>query len=182
MPNIANSISHDCVTYYIAIFSDMERCYLPLKSFENAVLNYIKSESNCDDIQRMAGVLNEMEVIETKSPCIVRKNKVNSRHRDECSENICKVCGKAFSRTHDMKVHLRIHTGIKEFECDICGKPFINKSNMRMQIHAVLKEFECDVCAKTFSRKFQLRNHCSTHMGIKDFKCDVCGEAFATKS
>ncbi|OUM65955.1 hypothetical protein PIROE2DRAFT_41201 [Piromyces sp. E2] len=34
----------------------------------------------------------------------------------------CDLCPQTFSRSHDLKRHRYIHTGIKPFKCEKCGK------------------------------------------------------------
>ena len=51
----------------------------------------------------------------------------------------------------NMMNHLKIHTGVKAFKCDLCDKKFADKSNMKrhLQIHAGEKSFKCDLCKKS---------------------------------
>jgi hypothetical protein len=40
-------------------------------------------------------------------------------------------CNKCFSEKGNMRVHLRIHTGDRPFECGCCGKRFTNIGNQK---------------------------------------------------
>lgn len=46
---------------------------------------------------------------------------------------VCGICGKKFVCVTTMKRHLVIHTGEKPYECNLCGKQYTQKGNLRVR-------------------------------------------------
>ncbi|WAR17436.1 ZN430-like protein [Mya arenaria] len=57
---------------------------------------------------------------------IITINKLN-----RISENQCNLCNRLLPSRSHMILHKRIHTGEKPFKCDICGRQFNRKGNMK---------------------------------------------------
>ena len=95
----------------------------------------------------------------------------------------CSECDKTFSSTINLKKHVPIHTGRKDFICNMCDKAFLDMN--RVQTHKryyckeSVKSNSCDQCPKKFSNKEDMEKHCITHTGEKAFQCDICNQAFS---
>ncbi|XP_051543275.1 myoneurin-like [Myxocyprinus asiaticus] len=98
---------------------------------------------------------------------------------------ICNVCGNLFSELSSLRRHMRIHKGIKPYQCQLCTRSFRqgNQLKTHMRIHTGEKPFGCTSCEARFVQKCQLVSHCRMHHGEeKPHKCDFCEAAFATSS
>ncbi|XP_070707307.1 zinc finger protein OZF-like isoform X2 [Pempheris klunzingeri] len=95
----------------------------------------------------------------------------------------CDVCGKIFKYKQNLKAHMGLHTGGKQVGCDVCGQQFRRNETLRkhMRIHTGEKPFTCGVCGKRFTQEENLRGHMMNHTGEKQFSCAICGKRFTCK-
>jgi uncharacterized Zn-finger protein len=51
-------------------------------------------------------------------------------------------------------VHRRTHTGVKPYNCTHCGLKFTSSGNLKthLKLHAGTREFQCHLCDKAYPR------------------------------
>ncbi|XP_063629095.1 zinc finger protein 33A-like [Cydia splendana] len=94
---------------------------------------------------------------------------------------MCPFC-KQLIRRNALTQHIKYgHNNIKP-RCNVCLKTFANPNNLKrhMMIHSGIRQFECDICFKRFHQKITMQTHRLTH--INPFSCNECEETFPSKS
>lgn len=83
-------------------------------------------------------------------------------------EKQCNLCGKMVAH---LRNHLKIHSGIKSYLCDLCGRTFVLRNYLRAhkKLHHTerdrSKTFSCSLCDYTARYKVRLEIHERTHTG-----------------
>ena len=81
----------------------------------------------------------------------------------------CEVCGRKFTQSRYMRLHMGTVHGVGEantFQCNVCAKICTQKSHLKTHLsvmHGIgdVKTFQCDVCSRTFNDKSNLKRHLS---------------------
>ncbi|KAJ8368269.1 hypothetical protein SKAU_G00082970 [Synaphobranchus kaupii] len=98
----------------------------------------------------------------------------------------CGVCGADLPDNEAVEQHRKLHSGMKTFGCELCGKRFLDSLRLRMHLlshSAGAKPFVCDQCGAQFSKEDALEMHRKTHTG-SDMAvfCLLCGKRFQTQT
>ncbi|KAJ2942168.1 hypothetical protein O0L34_g15708 [Tuta absoluta] len=81
----------------------------------------------------------------------------------------CDRCDKSFTQKTNLVFHMRVHSNARpSYECPLCGKhfAFFNNRRRHMFIHTGLKPFKCDTCGKAFTTSGEQRAHVE-HVHLK---------------
>ncbi|XP_052746901.1 LOW QUALITY PROTEIN: zinc finger protein 79-like, partial [Bicyclus anynana] len=81
----------------------------------------------------------------------------------------CDRCEKSFTQKTNLVFHMRVHSATRPtYECPLCGKhfAFFNNRRRHMFIHTGLKPFKCDTCGKCFTTSGEQRAHVE-HVHLK---------------
>lgn len=83
--------------------------------------------------------------------------------------HVCDLCGKRFQNTEGLRMHLLTHTGPEswEFECEICKRKCMTKAKLQdhLRTHTKEKPFVCQVCGRSYAHRHNLRIHVNNKHG-----------------
>ena len=91
----------------------------------------------------------------------------------------CEKCGKNFTRSKDLKFHIK---GCQQCVCEECGQNFTHALQLkRHNLKKHSKTFSCKTCGKSFGYKHHLDRHSRVH-DSSAFTCKICHTKVKTRS
>lgn len=130
-----------------------------------------------------------------KTPHTVKLMQSPGRVQHKCSH-----CLKCFPSASKLQRHEMVHTGLRPFQCQTCGKAFRQAVHLKTHVKAHgerspvssqsetnpkqndtvknKKPHTCTVCLKGFVFQSTLVRHLLTHAGTKLYRCALCGSSF----
>lgn len=102
-----------------------------------------------------------------------------------CESSSAKNALKSPKPFMNWKLHVIVHSAIKQFKCDHCENDFRHKSNIKRHVISVYertRSHTCYICAKAFFTGAKLTIHIRIHKGGKFHLCKVCNKAFTHRS
>ncbi|XP_031164069.1 zinc finger and BTB domain-containing protein 16-A [Sander lucioperca] len=98
----------------------------------------------------------------------------------------CNVCGAELPDNDSVEQHRKMHSGMKTYACELCGKNFLDSLRLRMHLlshSAGEKAIVCDQCGAQFQTEESLEAHRQIHTGSDmAIFCLLCGKRFQTQT
>ena len=90
----------------------------------------------------------------------------------------CGECDTTFRKLINLKSHMSIHTGTKDFVCPVCEKLFKTHPNMvrHKRTHEDIKPYKCKHCETMFSQSSSIKTHIERRH--TEHACKLCSEKF----
>ncbi|XP_049634634.1 zinc finger and BTB domain-containing protein 16 isoform X2 [Suncus etruscus] len=93
----------------------------------------------------------------------------------------CSVCGVELPDNEAVEQHRKLHSGMKTYGCELCGKRFLDSLRLRMHLLAhsgTDMAVFCLLCGKRFQAQSALQQHMEVHAGVRSYICSECNRTF----
>ncbi|XP_059563804.1 zinc finger and BTB domain-containing protein 16 isoform X2 [Myotis daubentonii] len=93
----------------------------------------------------------------------------------------CSVCGVDLPDNEAVEQHRKLHSGMKTYGCELCGKRFLDSLRLRMHLLAhsgTDMAVFCLLCGKRFQAQSALQQHMEVHAGVRSYICSECNRTF----
>lgn len=192
----------DCSTLILKIFSLFQRSYIKnemlhciieqlnkdidLKNIDEINIKKYRLSVNLTSFHRIALKKVECQKCPMKfiSKSLLKKH-IALAHIDTNNAVICDICGKTFTNSIKLKIHLGCH---REKSCPYCSKSFKSHShfNLHLKRHKSyvtvkrkVRYLKCNNCDYQSINKSTLDAHINKfHLNIRPYKCQICQKGF----
>jgi len=120
-----------------------------------------KHYSEKDAFVEQTSLTSNEQVDEEKGTNFDRKADEQQPIRESKDEYFpCPECGKKFKLKNGLRQHMIFHQQPRH-ECRVCGKFFYTSSDLKVheRIHFNIRPYQCELCDKRFTRKQHLNRH-----------------------
>ncbi|KAH8349168.1 hypothetical protein KR084_011006 [Drosophila pseudotakahashii] len=123
----------------------------------------------------------------TEAEKYATRNKWNAVKRANALEKrlyFCDQCGRSFSEKGNFNVHLKRHTGTKEFQCTECDRKEFTQHLLNLHVrirHRGELPYVCKYCGQRFHNCLKRLTHERNHKESPDHRphvCPICKKAF----
>lgn len=95
----------------------------------------------------------------------------------------CLLCGRSFSKSKYIKLHIRrahVRDEDQPYRCKVCGSGFVRLTEFRKhsRSHSDFRPYKCRYCDKAFKQQANLRDHYRVHTNTKEYECFICKTEF----
>ncbi|XP_076470057.1 uncharacterized protein LOC143300341 [Babylonia areolata] len=110
-----------------------------------------------------------------------------TKGKGRIDKRTCGICQKTFSRADSLTCHMRVHTGDRPYQCQLCDANYKIAGQLRDHVrskHSNSRPFVCTKCGKDFAYPTARRRHekvCGLDLSERiEFQCPTCDKGFVT--